>query len=399
MSKPKRTERGQALVIMVFALIALLATLGLAVDGCTAILASRRMQNATDAAALVGAQKLAEAICHTEGVDDAAIAAAIQLYAERNGVLDPSNNIVADYVRFESDLSTVVLGRVGDGSIPAGATAISATATISQSTYFVTLLGRHTTAASASALAVTAPPLAAGGLRPIGVPVEVLEDLDEGDIFTINMENHCDDDNCTVRYIRDGHTETHAHRGWLNLAYVWNASEDDTFPRAVDPNIGTGWGGPGTTGLMDMMLTPDPSLVLYADCLWSEGCGTGDFVAAKPGLSWGATQQTCDEIAGEISYLPIFDEVVECETEITTPKPECPNQGGQSVGYAYHIIGFTAVRITECDQGQGGYHNIEMELEETLIGQGLTNPTTAEGYDPNGEGSCEFTLQTVTLWQ
>ncbi|MBU0704878.1 MAG: Tad domain-containing protein [Chloroflexi bacterium] len=396
MSKLKRTERGQALVIMVFALIALLAVLGLAVDGGTFLLEERRMQNATDAATLAGTQKLAEAICHTAGVNDAAIAAEIQLYAERNGVADPANNIVADYVRFEPDLSTVVLGRVGGGSIPTGATAISASATISQPTYFVTLLGRHTTSASASALAVTAPPLAAGGLRPIGIPVEVLEDLGEGDIFTINMENHCDDDNCTVSYIHDGQNETHAHRGWLNLAYVWNANENDTFPRAVDPNIGTGWGQ--GNGLMDMMLNPDPSLVLYADCLWSEGCGTGDFVAAKPGLSWGATQQTCDEIAGEISFLPVFDEVVECETQITTPRPECPHQGGQSVGYVYHIIGFTAVRITGCSQG-GGEHNIEMVLEETLIGQGLMNPTTAEGYDPNGEGSCKFTLQALTLWQ
>jgi len=67
-------------------------------------------------------------------------------------------------------------------------------------------------------------------------------------------------------------------------------------------------------------------------------------------------------------------------------------------GQAFHL---SQARVLPAG-GQGigcGYHNIEMVLEETLIGQGLMNPTTAEGYDPNGEGGCEFTLQVITLWQ
>ena len=70
---PERGERGQALVVMVFAIIALLVVIGLALDGGTVFLERRRMQNSSDAAALAGTRLLAKAICG-DGASDAAIA-------------------------------------------------------------------------------------------------------------------------------------------------------------------------------------------------------------------------------------------------------------------------------------------------------------------------------------
>ncbi len=402
MTKFLRAERGQAVFIMVFVLVGLLAMLGLAIDGGTVFLERRRMQNAADAAALAGTRLLAEAICGaTEVITDGLIAEQVNHYAEINGV--PSGNVVADYVDFDEEVvGDGHVGHVSDGKIPERSTGISVTVEISRSTHFVTLIGIDTAGASADALAMTGPLLATGGLRPIGLPVEVVEDLGPGGELTINMENNCDDDNCTVQYIRDdGEGVTHAHRGWLNLHYVWKQDEDPDFPRALDANIGTGWGGPQHEGLMDWMLTP-PQIVLYADCPWDSDCREGDYVAAKPGLSWGAmtgggSESLCEQISDEISILPVYDAVPAC-AEVPDPKPACSPQGGQSVGYVYHIIGFSVVYITGCDQGAGGVHNIHMEIVEVILGQGQINPTvTGAGY---GEGNaCQFNVQVVTLWK
>mgnify|MGYP001086580226 CR=1 FL=1 len=76
-----RAERGQAVFIMVFVLVGLLAMLGLAIDGGTVFLERRRMQNAGDAAALAGTRLLAAAICGDTGVTDGDIAEQVNHYA------------------------------------------------------------------------------------------------------------------------------------------------------------------------------------------------------------------------------------------------------------------------------------------------------------------------------
>ena len=86
MERVNRAERGQALVLVVVIMIGLLAVVGLAVDGGTAFLERRRMQNAADAAALSGTRELTKGICGNPGADDGAIYQDIIDYAEKNGV-------------------------------------------------------------------------------------------------------------------------------------------------------------------------------------------------------------------------------------------------------------------------------------------------------------------------
>ena len=54
----RKREQGQAIVIMAFALIALLAFAALAIDGGNAYVERRRSQNGADAAALAGARQV-----------------------------------------------------------------------------------------------------------------------------------------------------------------------------------------------------------------------------------------------------------------------------------------------------------------------------------------------------
>ncbi len=369
-------------------IIALLVAAGLAIDGGMAFLERWRMQNAADAAALSGTRLLATAICGKTEADDAAIAAEVNRYAEQNGVRD-TNSVVADYVDFDE----VVLGRVGDGIIPTGSTGISVTVAITSSTYFVSLIGIDEAGASAYALAMTGPPLVMGGLRPFGIPLDVVTAIEPGagedSCFTVGFDTQCDqDDKCLIDYL-DG--QTSSHRGWMNLAYVWNQGEDSSdWLRAIDhsgdaSHLGQ-WMEDGYNGH-----------VIYADGPWSAGYRYGDHIHAKPGKNSSVIKHTPED---ELFYVPIFDQFPNCDGDpalLEEPYPDDRAEGGdacvggQGADY-YHIVGFAGVTVPEGGADQGG-GTITACLEETIIGE--SQPSPNQGY---GSDACATHTMVVTLW-
>jgi hypothetical protein len=351
-------------------------------EGGTVFLERRRMQNAADAAALAGTRLLAEAICGGTDATDGLIAEQVNHYAEINGV--PSGNVVAYYVDFDEEMLWPPVGN-DTNTIPDGSTGISVTVEISRSTHFVTLVGIDTAGALADALAMTGPPLLAGGMRPFGIPLQVMVNVSEGDCFTISFGNCDNPDQCTIEWT-GGNTQ---HRGWMNLAYVWNHGEEDAdFPRAITSNphgqlqdwMQNGWQG-----------------VLYTDGPWDEGYRNGDYIHAKPG-----TEQDVINVApiDESIYVPIYDEFPDCdgeEPDIEWPWPTSPQDactGMQGAGY-YHIVGFAGVRIASTSTPD---HSITMCLEETIMGQGQPSPN--EGYQSGGGSeACDTHTMVVTLWR
>ncbi len=112
-------EKGQAVVIITLALVALVALAGLVFDGGMAFAQRRRMQNAADAGAFAGARVLAL------GGSDSAICAAVTEYTvTRNGAA----SFYATY--YPTDL-TVCGGNAG------GATAITVIVTTTFNTFFL----------------------------------------------------------------------------------------------------------------------------------------------------------------------------------------------------------------------------------------------------------------------
>lgn len=109
-SNRKRSEKGQALVVLVVAMVGLLVAAGLAIDGGTVYLERRRMQNAADAAAKEGTRALFRWQVRTDymayAAGEEALLSAIHTMAEANGVPDtdgvPGNavneNVTAWYV-------------------------------------------------------------------------------------------------------------------------------------------------------------------------------------------------------------------------------------------------------------------------------------------------------------
>ncbi len=368
-----REERGQAVVLVALTLVALIALLGLAIDGGSLYLERRRMQNAADGAALAGARRLAQAICATNpspSATDAEIYGVVRDMVRRNGGLV----FKAHYVRFAGNkvvgYNPPVL--VGGGTVPQGASGVVVTTTITRPTYFLGIVGQDSGTATASATAVTGPPLlVGGGMRPFGVPAPVVAQLNPGDWIKVDFDNN----GGTIRWV----SGVSQHRGWMNLGYVWNQRENPNWPRAVDQNAGASdlkaWMENGWNG------------TLYADCAWNAGCRAGDYVHAKPGAD---ASVVCAAPMNTVFYVPVYDEVPNCPTQIPSPKPACPTQGS---GYCYHIVGFAAIKITGCSQGQ---KEITAELVEYISGEGMPSPNA--GFGP-GSNACVGHTMVVSLWK
>jgi Flp pilus assembly protein TadG len=375
--KVVQSERGQTVVIVAFAIIALLAFAGLAIDGGTAYLNRRRMQNAADSGALAGTMALAQAACDqlSPTGTDAEVLAAMNEYAIRNGV-DSASDVVGHYVRFDGN--TVVEYSppvaVGSGSVPNGAVGIVVTTTITRPTYLLSLIGQPEGGAKGTAIAVSGPPLLAGGIRPFGVPLQMMQQTDAGDAFTVDFDHN----GGTITWVtQSGYVVQDQHRGWMNLAYMWNKGENPTWGRAIDQsadaNIISQWMRDGWNG------------TIYADCFWSQTCGWGDYIHAKPGTMASAV---CDAPLHTLFYVPIYDIIPDCATEVTAPKPPCPTQGS---GYVYHIVGFAGMVIDSCNQGS---KEITAHLVETIMGQGVPSPNAGFGSD-----ICDFNTLVVSLWR
>jgi hypothetical protein len=168
-SHAARNEQGQAIVIMAFIMIGLLAFLALAIDGGNTFVERRRAQNAADAGALAGARTLW--IQRTQGNEfESTVLQSINAAAEANGVEDtdgaPGNHINANVEAFYTDREGVDLpGSIEVGAlgvIPPGAEGIRVIAQREFTGFFTNLIGRPDLAADAAAIAVIVPPKGCG---------------------------------------------------------------------------------------------------------------------------------------------------------------------------------------------------------------------------------------------
>lgn len=386
MRRFESAERGQALVVVILLLIGLLVVVGLAVDGGIVFLERRRMQNAADASALAGARLLAEGICGDPDAVDAAIAAEVNRYAEENGVQDTggapgdavNDNVSADYIDFER----LVLGRVGAGSIPVGATGISTTVKIERPTHLVTLIGFDAGGAMAHAIAMASPPRVAGGLRPFGVPLQIVQQAGAGDCFTFSFK-HCDVDSPDDCWIQDDTGDMIGqHRNWMNMNHIWNQGEADSFPRAS--------GSSGSADELKEWMESGWDGALTADCYWSVGCRAGDFIHAKPGTDSSIIGRTPVD---ELFFVPVFD-LVPSYDQIPAPKAAAVPQGGD---YYYHIVGFAGLRVPTAGDANQGEGTIRACLEQAVMGEGSPSPREGEGF---GEASaCPTHTMLVALME
>lgn len=373
-----KSEKGQSIMLIVFVMVGMIALVGLALDGGNMFLQRRQVQNAVDAASMAGTRELARAICGESGADDLSIARAINSFAESNGIDDTdgmlgnevNDNVSATYVNFDLD----ELGQVGAGSIPVGATGIAVDITAEKDTYFVRVVGINDFSVGAGAMAMTSPPGSAGGIRPVAVPLDVLDIVDIGDELTFQFANKCDDGtSCAVSWTSHG-GGSRSHRGWVSLGYAWNQGEAPDWGRDKIANV-------SNANVKDWMRYGYHDNPFYADYVGGE---YGDFILASPG-----ERQSAIAVApvGEVIILPVFDYFAELG-DIPDPKPaDAPNKE------YYHVVGFIGVRVTEINPTNE--HSFDAVVENVIVGFGSVSP--GDGYGQ--ANACETHMMVINLWE
>ncbi len=169
--RPGRGPRGQTLVLFALALTALIAMVGLVIDGGNAFAQQRKTQNGADAAAEAGTTELTRRSVGLPGNDatwDANVAAAVASSASYNNLTVVGT---AEYTDFNGN----VLGPVGTGTMPANASGVHVKGQRDFRTYLAGVIGLSQFTATAEATARTgyASTFSAAGLMPITFPVDL----------------------------------------------------------------------------------------------------------------------------------------------------------------------------------------------------------------------------------
>jgi Flp pilus assembly protein TadG len=328
-----QNERGQVLVIVAISLVALVAMVGLVVDGGYAWGKQRDTQNAADAGAKAGAVQLAENLAgKTPANTDADVADAVQ------DVLDANNvDLVVAYYTDITGVHLTAAGApaasddsdaavVGAGTIPPGTWGVDVTANQEFGTFLAGVIGFDEFAASADATAVsgyltgTCPAAAGCGILPVTVPATVLG---------------CDGNNDPA-FVTDEDGDK----------ILWTSPSDPlTIPLCKN--------GPGNVGWLDW--TPTAG-------------GTSELEDAienmqNPALSWPAwfyitatgnvnsagIEDAINAYGGDVVMIPHFD--ITCDTQPDNdpdlPNFGCPTDhvGGNGSNQWYHLAGMSAFKL------------------------------------------------------
>jgi hypothetical protein len=390
-SKENTSKQGQAIVIMAFAIIALAALVGLAIDGGNLYTLRRRVQIGADSTAMAGTQMLADLIsqCATPSVaQDTAIRNQILEYARHNGVdeFSATGDVVAWYINKDG----TDLGFVGAGvPIPTGATGIRTRLVTTDTTTFMRLFNIPHISAPGEATAVAGQVLqvGGGGLLPIAVWDEVVKNITFGTEFTVKDSGEFKDF-CTVTCPSccEGNVESSSQRGWLQLAHIYN-KDKSIMRRAFTTSMNSGSGcKPLHQAGLDQWLNPT---CMYPHSIYAgqPGMDNGDFIAGATGSMTSGDHSIKDHWLGKVIYAPVFDLIYSGTDQKANPRMETifPSDHPQPINtwvqgssnYYYHITGFVAIKLLRYE-GQGS-KDLVGEFQYASIQAGQINPGAGLG--------------------
>ncbi len=431
----KTRERGQAIVILLFALVAVTAMAGLAIDGGRLYALRRQAQNAADAAALAGTRQLAEYITQCETGSNSDVSRAIIDAARFNGIdnASPDAQVEAWYVDRNENVLLAAMPSSPSGSAPRlanvineppdGATGVRVRATVTETTTLLRIIGQEHFAASAEATAMTGPvqitEFSGGGLLPIGLPAQRVDTIiGSGEReFTLYTAGGgiCgrDDMDCP------SDPPAESQRGWLNFGYIYhntwfsspqrradginaNGSTASPLNRVVKTNFSTndledwvrnGFDAPIYFGTRGDASRPDD----LSDPLRYPR--DGDFILGDGGVMDGVRRATCELYMDQTVYLPIFDYIIEraqMRSFFSGHEPSNPLQFQNA--FHYHIIGVVAARIDGC-AGSGANARINATIISALIGEGVIDPDMGYQSGVVRDGACPLEVYSVSLWR
>lgn len=359
------SARGQALVLVVIAFFAIVAMVGLVIDGGNAFAQQRLTQNWTDGAAQAGAVQLMRRLVGVPGSDaqwDQRVVDAVTSYVRGEG-LGTIGSI--DY----TDEDGTVLGPAGTGTIPDGTWGVHVRASRAFTTYVAGAIGltSFTATTEATAIAGYAQSSGLGGVIPVTFPV---------------LTAICNGQNL------------------LTVGGTWPVGPQNPV---VVPLCGN---SPGNVGWIDWTPTAGGASEL-ADAIRNPNnppitTPRWYFVTATGNINSSQVQTALEWWIGKDMLLPIFyadqnDPLPgTCNREPADPKTsvtDCPdaNRGGNGQQQWYFLVTFASFHLQEvhvqgnsqaCDTGNGatscliGYFTNDVAPANVTVGPGTSGTTS-----------------------
>lgn len=342
-------RRGQTIVVVMLSLVALLAVAGLALDGSRIYRTRRILQNAADAAALAGAQELA-----SSSTTQAAVWAKIAQYLQANATT--YTNARAWFVQGNVRLQEIT-ANAPTTPPPTGANGVEVIVQRSEPVLFGGVLGQQTALVSARARANVGNlrTLTAGNnIVPIAVHYEVVRYAQPGDILTV-----WDGFQVSVQPSGGGNASNYGdtnnpYSGWLNLAWIHNADEQNLGNREVDQSHSqanvNNWilnGNPYPIFAGTLSIPPNPPAT------------DGDFIMGDPGIRASGLQtlevkrqQLVNQGQRPLFYIVVFDRFFNADQmEQLFPThgavPASHGDCGFPNSLYFHAVGFVVIEVTE----------------------------------------------------
>jgi hypothetical protein len=308
-------QQGQVLVLVVLGLVALIAAVGLVVDGGNAFAQQRGSQNGADAASTAGALVIAQnlpfrALNQPRPKTDADVASAV--------TTSTNNNHISTWTAFYTDLSgnpidvagNVVspanAATVGGGTLPDAAWGVMVDTNIAFGTYFSRVVGVNNLTASTTATAVAGyvENAGAGNVLPVTIPLNLIYCANNGDVQIQQPAALWPLNTQVILPLCKGNATGNV--GWLD----WT------------PPAG------GTSELVASILNPNNPAIPVPS--WQ-------FVTSTGNVNSQSVENALNTYAGKTVLLPFYDNA--CTQPNTADNSACPPGAGQGTGQNnyYHL--------------------------------------------------------------
>lgn len=336
-----RSSDGQVLVIVAAGMLALIAMVGLIIDGGYALGQQRRAQNAADGVAMAGTAVIQEYLSSvTSPPSGGDVGCAVAAAAAAHGIgLEK-----AEFTDYQGNPTVVVPPCGSSSTIPTNSQGVKGTTSHEFETFLMRALGFTTLTTTADATAVVGTP---AGVCPASSGCGVLPVTFPRTVDTCDGTNNRVIGEGEWRILEEGEPLDSA-----NLAIVPLCRK---APGAV------GWLDFGC-GNLDAHITSPCNQYIAIPAWLDTSPGNPNCCESQLNASAGASPGVAEE-ADQVLYVPIHDNT--CGSKPADTDPVCPggNWTGEGAGVHYHIpywVGFkldgafTQGSDQECNQLPGG---------------------------------------------
>lgn len=357
---PKRTERGQVLVIVAMGMVALVAMVGLVIDGGFAWAQQRENQNGADSAAKAGTVVVQHLLAgvDTPAPNDFDVACAVEAAATANGAVVEE----AEYVDFQGDPLTPTAVIVGDCAadlgvaIPAGAQGVRARTSQTFETFLMQVVGQDTLTTEADAIAVVGELSAIGGALPVTFPEvgTVCDDIE------LDFEIRADDGDGTYEPFE-----------------IIDEADASASNLAIVPLCTT---APGSVGWLDWGCGQNLAQSIVSPCevfipipAWVQ-TQTGNVNSLEAEINaYAGSQPGVPEAEDSILGIPVHDFTCDDDLADDEPTTACstyPDWSGIGNNLHYHVPYWIGFKIDQANVQGGDNECSQAPGTPLLVGQG-----------------------------